>query len=158
VSEPAIEPVFSAGEARALAAVLDSAVPPSDDGRLPGAGALGLAQAIEEVVRRSPDFGAAVRAGLAALEKLARRHEPGGFEALGASEREAALRDLASEQPGFLPGLLFQAYAAYYQHPRVLEGLGLEPRPPHPKGYEMEESDPALLDAVRRRPALYRKC
>lgn len=152
------EPVFSAAETRALAAVLDAVVPASGDGRLPGAGALGLAGAIEAAVRRSPDFGVAIRAGLAALEALALRRAPDGFEALAAPEREAALRELASEQPGFLPGLLFQTYAAYYQHPRVLEGLGLEPRPPHPKGYEMEESDLALLDAVRRRPALYRKC
>jgi hypothetical protein len=152
------EPVFSAGETRALAAVLDAVVPPSVDGRLPGAGSLGLAGAIEGAARRSPDLGAAIRAGLAALETLASRRGPGGFEALPAPEREAALRELASEQPGFLPGLLFQTYAAYYQHPRVLAGLGLEPRPPHPKGYEMEDGDLALLDAVRSRPALYRKC
>ena len=89
---------------------------------------------------------------------LASRRAPDGFAALASPEREDALRELASEQPGFLPGLLFQTYAAYYQHPRVLEGLGLEPRPPHPKGYAMEDGDLALLDAVRRRPPLYRKC
>jgi len=152
------QPVFTADEAHALARVLDAVLPPSEDGRLPGAGALGIAGAIEGAVRRSPDLGVALRAGLAALETLARHRGPGGFEALAPPEREAALRELAAEQPGFLPGLLFHAYAAYYQHPRVLEGLGLEPRPPHPKGYEMRESDLALLDAVRRRPALHRKC
>jgi hypothetical protein len=157
VGASASEFAFSPDEARSLAAVLDTLVPPSGDGRLSGAGALGLAGAIEEAVRRSPELGVAIRFGLAGLEALARRRDPGGFAALAAPEREAALRELAVEQPGFLPGLLFQTYAAYYQHPRTLEGLGLEPRPPHPKGYAMETGDLGLLDPVRRRPPLYRK-
>jgi hypothetical protein len=149
---------FSAAEARALAAVLDALVPASEDGRLPGAGALDLVREVEEAVRRSPDLGVALRFGLAALEALAHRREPGGFAALAAPEREAALRELTAEQPGFVGGLLFHAYGAYYRHPRVLEGLGLEPRPPHPLGYAMETGDLGLLDPVRRRPPLYRRC
>jgi hypothetical protein len=48
-------------------------------------------------------------------------------------------------------------YSAYYQHPRVLSGLGLEPRPPHPKGYALEQPDlDALLAPVRARAKLYR--
>jgi hypothetical protein len=100
----------------------------------------------------------AIRFGLAGLDALARRRDPRGFAALAAGERAAALRELAGEQPGFLPGLLFQVYAAYYQHPHTLEALGLEPRPPHPGGYAMETGDLGLLDPVRRRPPLYRKC
>ena len=55
-----------------------------------------------------------------------------------------------------MPALLFLAYSGYYQHPRVVETLGLEARPPHPKGYAMEAFDPSLLDAVRRRGKIYR--
>ena len=51
-----------------------------------------------------------------------------------------------------------RTYMAYYSNDRVLEGLGLEPRPPHPGGYAMEPNDLTLLDDVRRRPKLYRKC
>jgi hypothetical protein len=47
---------------------------------------------------------------------------------------------------------------AYYQAPRVVEALGLEARPPHPKGYEVELGDLTLLDEVRRRGKLYRDC
>ena len=32
--------------------------------------------------------------------------------------------------------------------PQVVEGLGLEARPPHPKGYEMEPNDLGLLDGA----------
>ena len=38
----------------------------------------------------------------------------------------------------------------------VLAGLGLEPRPPHPEGYEMAASDFSILDPVRKRSKLYR--
>jgi hypothetical protein len=66
------------------------------------------------------------------------------------------LNELASAQPGFLPGLMFLTYAGYYQDPRVVEALGLEPRPPFPKGYDMEPNELSLLDEVRQRPTLFR--
>ena len=71
------------------------------------------------------------------------------------------LRSESADSDGhvaLVPGLVFQIYVRYYQHPRVLTGLGLEPRPPYPKGYEMEPADPSLLERVRRKPPLYREC
>ena len=49
----------------------------------------------------------------------------------------------------FLPAFLFLVYSTYYQHPRVVEALGLEARAPHPKGHVVEETDWTLLDPVR---------
>ncbi|HUI24603.1 MAG TPA: hypothetical protein VL403_00860, partial [Candidatus Kryptonia bacterium] len=46
--------------------------------------------------------------------------------------------------------------AGYCQHARVVEALGLEARPPHPQGYQMEPNDLTLLDDVRRCPKRYR--
>jgi hypothetical protein len=40
----------------------------------------------------------------------------------------------------------------------VLTALGLEARPPHPAGYAIEPNDLSLLDPVRRRAELYRRC
>jgi hypothetical protein len=45
---------------------------------------------------------------------------------------------------------------AYYQHPKALEGLGLEPRPPHPKGYDLEPGNLDALERVRARGKLWR--
>jgi hypothetical protein len=45
---------------------------------------------------------------------------------------------------------------AYYRDDRVMRSLGMEPRPPFPKGYEVREGDWALLDAVRRRTPIWR--
>lgn len=44
----------------------------------------------------------------------------------------------------------------YYRDDRVLRSLGLEARPPFPKGHTLEQGDWSLLDAVRARPKLWR--
>jgi hypothetical protein len=44
----------------------------------------------------------------------------------------------------------------YYRDDRVLRSLGVEPRPPFPKGHTLEQGDWSLLDAVRGRPKLWR--
>ena len=44
----------------------------------------------------------------------------------------------------------------YYQNPAVVTALGLEPRPPHPDGYELEPGDLGLLADVRKSGKLYR--
>jgi len=67
------------------------------------------------------------------------------------------MNELAATEQAFLPGLIFHTYVGYYLNDRVIEALGREPRPPHPKGYDMEASDLTLLDDVRRRPKLYRE-
>lgn len=140
--------------ARTLDAVLDCVIPPSDDGRLPGAGALGLGAHVEA------GFGDGV-AGLlpafAALDARAADLGLAGFADLAPGMRMQVVAAYAAEDPGFLPGLVFHTYAGYYQNPVVQIALGLEGRPPHPKGYTMGADDPGLLDPVRARPALYRR-
>ena len=39
---------------------------------------------------------------------------------------------------------------------KVLEGLGLEPRPPFPQGYTLEPGDLSALERVRARGQLWR--
>ncbi|UCE86868.1 MAG: gluconate 2-dehydrogenase subunit 3 family protein [Deltaproteobacteria bacterium] len=147
---------FSPAEQRALARVLDAIIPPSDDGRLPGAGELGVARYLEGAVQKTPELRPVIAAGLAAADALARGRGADGFAALSAADARDVLNELATREPAFLPGLVFHTYAGYYQHDRVFEALGLEARPPHPKGYETEANDLTLLDPVRRRRRLYR--
>ena len=45
---------------------------------------------------------------------------------------------------------------AYYRDDRVLLALGHEARAPFPKGYEVEQGDWSLLEAVKHRPAFWR--
>ena len=69
---------------------------------------------------------------------------------------QRALDELLAAQPHFLGPLLFHTYVGYYQQPRALAALGLEPRPPHPKGHALETGDFGLLEAVRARGKIYR--
>jgi hypothetical protein len=144
---------FSADEASTLASLLDEIIPPSGDGRLPGAGELGLGNYIEQALQQAPELRSMIVQGLAELDEVARRRHDQPFVALSQQEKVALLNE-----QGFLFPLLFHIYVGYYQNVRVVTALGLDPRPPHPKGYEMEPSDLTLLDAVRRRRKLYRDC
>jgi hypothetical protein len=153
VSEDTNDSGFSSHEARALASVLDEIIPPSGDGRLPGAGELGLVRYIEQ---QASELRPTILQGLSALDEHARGRGAQEFAALSGEDKLEALNELATAQPAFLPGLILHTYAGYYQNDRVLEGLGLEPRPPYPDGYKMEPIDLGLLDAVRRRNKLYR--
>ena len=139
-------------EARStLASVLDEILPPRPDRRLPGAGGLGLAAYVESAVRALPDQRAFVALGLAELEETAQKRLGAPFARLSAEEKRGLL-----DGQGFVGLVMFHGYVGYYQDERVVAALGLEPRPPHPKGYEMPPNDLTLLDPVRRRGKIYR--
>ena len=44
----------------------------------------------------------------------------------------------------------------YYRDDRVLRALGIEPQVPFPKSRVLEQGDWSLLEAVRRRPRMWR--
>ena len=46
--------------------------------------------------------------------------------------------------------------SAYYRDDRVLLALGHEARAPFPKGYDVEQGDWSLLEAVKHRPPFWR--
>lgn len=158
MSDGANDRGFSRDEMRLLTSVLDEIIPPSGDGRFPGAGALGLADFVEQTLQSTPELRPAIAQGLSALEELARSRDPAGFAALAGQEKRDVLNELSTTQPAFLPVLILQTYAGYYQNARVVEALGLEARPPYPEGYELEPGDLTPLDRVRRRPPMYRRC
>ena len=142
----------------ALSAVLDEVIPPDVARRMPGAGELGLADAITAAARTNPALRDALAQGLARLDTLARDAGAAAFASLPAGRRSERFQAVAAEQPSLVPNLLFPLIANYYRHPRVLDALGLEGRPPFPKGHTMAPFDERLLDGVKRRPKLYRDC
>ena len=146
-------PGLSPGEERALSSLLDEIIPPSRDGKLPGAGQLGLAGKLAE---RAPELMQGIAQGLAVLDALAGERGAQSFAALSPEDRAGVLNEHATREPGFLPGLIFHTYIGYYEDGRVMEALGLEARPPHPLGYHVEPMDTSLVDRVRQRPKLYR--
>jgi hypothetical protein len=143
---------LAAADERELASVLDELIPPSPDGRFPGAGELGLVAAIAQAAKQNPALGPSIAQGLRALADRARDRRGCAFSALPAEERTECLSEVAAADPAFVPSLAFPSYVAYYQHPRVMEALGPEHRPPHPKGYKIKTIDKLFLHRGRPSP------
>jgi hypothetical protein len=93
-----------------------------------------------------------VHAALGTLRTLA----GGPFAALDTARRgevAAALRADGGSAVGVLTRLVL---LCYYRDDRVMVSLGLEARPPFPKGHELEQGDWSLLDPVRARKPFWR--
>jgi gluconate 2-dehydrogenase subunit 3-like protein len=145
------DPGFSAEHEQVMAALIDAILPGGDDGRMPGGAALDLVTHVERSVRQNPMMRPVVEYGLSTIAEIAAKRNPSGIAGLPRAEWAAALREFAANDQFFLPAFLFLVYGGYYQHPRVVTALGLEPRAPHPKGYEMGTDDWSLLEPVRGR-------
>src|SRR6185437_242358 len=88
--------------------------------------------------------GERVRSAVARLRMLA----GGSFVALDETRRATvagALRAEGGEAVGALTRLVL---LCYYRDERVVRSLGMEARPPFPKGYEVEQGDWSLLEKV----------
>jgi hypothetical protein len=141
-----------------LAVVLDELIPPGVDGRMPGAGTLGVGAIVQHAAATTPGLEPLFTHGIAALQDLARRRDAEGFAALAPSARIEVLRDLEQTVPMFLPTLLMLACVGYYSSVPVLTALNGIARPPHPGGYDLEPDDLSLLDGVRARGTQFRNC
>jgi hypothetical protein len=94
----------------------------------------------------------AVRAALVMLREIA----GDDFAGLDESNAEAAAMTLLSREGPTVAALGRAVLQCYYRDDRVMRALGLEPRPPYPKGHVLEQGDWALLDVVRGRPRMWR--
>ena len=93
-----------------------------------------------------------VRMALARLRTLA----GGPFAALDAPRRAEVAASLRVGGGTAVAALSRLVLLCYYRDDRVMESLGLEPRPPFPKGHEVEQGDWSLLDPVRARKPFWR--
>jgi hypothetical protein len=143
------EAVLSSGESQSLQRIAGIMIPASCDYDIPGADdRLIFADIIGSLDR---DFGD-VRDGLAALSTLA----GGSFVDLDEAKATSVLERFltsGSTAASVLGRVILQCY---YRDSRVLQSLGLEARPPFPKGHTLEQGDWSLLDVVRSRPKLWR--
>jgi hypothetical protein len=93
-----------------------------------------------------------VRAALATVRSLAN----GPLAALDAGRRADVAMKLRASGGTPVRVLTRLVLLCYYRDDRVLVSLGVEPRPPFPKGHEIEQGDWSLLDAVRARKPFWR--
>jgi len=151
---------LSAEERRALlASILDELIPPSSDGRLPGAGEVGVADFVESELAERAEIAPFFEFALSSIDELARGRGSAGFAASSRQDRVEVLREFEASQPDLFGAIVAFAYAGYYSQPRISELLGLRPHP-QPDGYDLEAGDlDALLKQVRQRPGKqYREC
>lgn len=153
IASPNPASALTAAQLQTLDAVLNLIVPPSADGRMPGAAEVGVpAYLYIEAADALPVLGEE----LDELERRAHARYTRGYASLEQVERIALVEELRAQTPGFMNRLAMETLACYYQHDRVFEGLGMETRPPYPKGYEVVQGDLSLLDPVRARGKIYR--
>jgi hypothetical protein len=93
-----------------------------------------------------------VRSALATLHTLA----GGPFAALDASRRAEVAAKLRAEGGSPVRVLTRFVLLCYYRDDRVMVSLGLEVRPPFPKGHVIEQGDWSLLEPVRAREPFWR--
>ena len=91
-----------------------------------------------------------------ALNELRRRAgQP--LTTLEPARREEVALELRAQGGVAVATLIRVVLQCYYRDDRVVRSLGLEPRPPYPKGHELEEGDWSLLDPVRSRAPMWRR-
>jgi hypothetical protein len=80
-----------------------------------------------------------------------------GMADLDPAQRQAKAAEVLARGGEALQGLSRVVLQCYYRDDRIMRSLGMDPRPPFPKGHEVEQGDWSLLDPVRNRPKLYRE-
>src|SRR5262249_35168223 len=136
---------------RTIAAMI---IPASDAYQVPGADDA----AIQADILATLDAPLGRDAGpvIEALDALARRAGRPLAE-LDAVRREAVAKEFRGSGSPAIATLVRVVLQCYYRDDRVLRSLGLELRPPFPKGYTLEQGDWSLLDPVRARPPMWRR-
>jgi hypothetical protein len=140
---------LSPAETRDLRCIAGMMIPASAEFDVPGADdAIIFADIIKSLGRDMGD----VRAALGALAE----HAGGAFAELDAARRQAVAASFRARGGAALAALSRVILQCYYRDDRVVRSLGLEPRPPFPKGHTLEQGDWSLLDPVRTRPKMWR--
>jgi hypothetical protein len=142
--------MLSADQCRSLRCLAEMMIPASAEYGVPSAGDDAIFADILRSFGRDAEH---VLAVLRTLDEMA----GGVFADLEPARREAVaarLHDSAGQSLIYLERIILQCY---YRDDRVMRSLGLEVRPPYPKGFEVEQGDWSLLDPVRARRKFYRE-
>jgi len=145
MTEPLTPP--QRADLRTVAAMM---IPASEEYKVPGADDAAIQADILATLGRD------TKRVAAALDYLARLAD-GPLAALDAERREAVAREFRASGGVAAATLIRVVLQCYYRDDRVLRSLGLELRPPFPKGHILPDGDWSLLDPVKARPAKLRR-
>lgn len=134
------------GMKRRLSALLDTIVPPGDDGAMAGAGELDFPGYLNA---QAPDF-------LAMLNRIL-DHFDDEFPDLPLAERVVRVHAFSRTDAAAFNALVFRVYDCYYQDDRIRRLIGALPGAPYPQGHTIPAGDLSSLEAVQARAKGYRR-
>ncbi|MEO8855589.1 MAG: hypothetical protein ABI343_01245 [Burkholderiaceae bacterium] len=140
---------LSIGECRCLRSLVALMIPASSVYQMPGADDEAIFGAIASTLDRDFDE---VRQALWLLDAMA----GGSFSDAPQATRHSVTERFQDQHAALAAVLVAVVTRCYYRDDRVMRAIGMEPRAPFPKGFEVEQGDWSLLDPVRARGRIYR--
>jgi hypothetical protein len=144
------ETTLTAAQRDDLRTIAGAMIPASAEYSVPGADDAIIQADIVATLGRDAGM---VRQALDLLAQLAGM----SFADLDAVRRAAVARQFRASGGAAAATLARVVLQSYYRDDRVVRSLGLELRPPFPKGYTLEQGDWSLLDPVKARPSMWRR-
>jgi hypothetical protein len=131
---------------RSVAAMI---IPASAEYQVPGADDTAIQADMMATLGRDAEM---VRKALDHLARLAGMP----LANLDPARRDAVAREFRASGGAAAATLVRVVLQCYYRDDRVVRSLGLELRPPFPKGHALEQGDWSLLDPIKQRPSMLR--
>ncbi len=145
---------FGADQRAQMTAIVDRLIPAEGDH--PSASEAGTVDYIDGAIAGSKRLPRLFSSGLHLVDMEAARAGGARFVDIRGELQDQVLRKIESESKEFFEALLGFTYNGYYSNPAVVETLGLDPRPPQPRGNEVAIGDFSSLEDVVRRGQAYR--
>ena len=147
--------IFSPAQRSLLTGVINRIIPAN--GKLPGAGTLGIAAFIEDSASATPSLTRLFNPGLAHTALQPVTHSPPRLQSRPVTAKDDLLRTIEAAGPVFFDQLVLQTYNGYYTSPEVFEIIGYAAPKLAPPGAHPELLDVSLLDQQRDREPFWKK-
>jgi len=138
-------------EEKTLSTLLNLLIPPSTTYKKPGGSEVNFFTYMHE----KNNFNL-VQDILLKIKDEANKVHGQDFSMLTASDQAHIVKLIQRNNFHSFTRLINEIIQCYYQNDKVLESIGLEPRPPFPDGYYVDEGDLTLLIPVFERGKIYR--
>lgn len=148
-----IDTPLSDEERQALRALVGMIVPASTKYQIPGADDEVI---FTDILTTATPHHAALSMALGALENVVGENGSSSFAELSLGQREDTVEIFRRSQPEVAGLISMLTVQCYYRDDRVMRSLAMDPRPPHPKGFDVEPGNWSLLDPVRGREKFWR--
>ena len=145
--------LFTDDERLAVTALAAMVIPASEEYGVPGADDPAIVDNILVDASRYPEQ---LKDALAALNALAQEEAGLPYASVSDDKRKEITSAFRKSHVGHAKLFANLTVQGYYRDDRVMRSIGLEARPPHPQGYEVEQGDWSLVNPVKKKAPFYR--